>query len=217
MANELTTTTDRADGVRAISRLALNPQAWTTDGALALAGDAPKAALQAAIAELTRPLDPVPSDTELRAEWREALGIRLDKIGAKIMPTMTPSQCTAWRDAMIDALSDLPAMLALTAAKRALRTPINFLSQVDGEIRRLAQVIQNERTVGAYRISALLEACDATTAAADAVEEPVEFTDAEILRMSPEMRSLGLGCGALTQEMIDRALAARDEAHREAA
>lgn len=204
MANDLTTT-DRADGIRSVSRLALNPQAWTTDRALAIAGANPEPALQAALAELRQPLAPVPTEPPLRKEYRDALGVRLTTIGKKIMPTMTPEQCKGWCDAVTDALADLPAMLALTAAKRALRTPLNFLSQVDGEIRRLATVILNERTLAAHRISALLIAL-AAPAPTETVEDAVEFTDDEIRRMSADMRALGLGCGALTQEMIDRAL-----------
>jgi hypothetical protein len=190
----------------------LSPQAWTTEAALALAGSDPEPMLRAALAELRRPLDPVPGDPALRKEFRDALGVRLTTIGKKIMPTMTADQCKDWCSAVTDALTDLPAMLVLTATKRALRTPMNFLSQVDGEIRRLATVIQNERTMGAYRITTMLEVLAAPTPAEVAAEEPVEFTDEEIRRMSPDMRALGLGCGALTQEMIDQAVTSGEQA-----
>lgn len=217
MANELTTTTDQADGARAISRLARNPQAWTIDGALRLAGEDPDAALRAAASELTRPLAPVPADGDLRAEWRQAMALRLTKIGEKIMPTMTAEQCRGWREAVIDALSDLPAMAALTAAKRALRTPLNFLSQVDGEVRRQAALIDSERAIGAWRIQTLIDdrATPALSASAASGEQP-DFSDAEVRGMSGEMRALGLRCGGLTQEQIDRADAAL-EAERQAA
>lgn len=97
-----------------------------------------------------------PVDTAMHAEWRTAISSRLKPLAAKIVPTMSPEQGKVWLDAMTDALSDLPAMIALTAAKRAIHVPMKFLNEVEGVIREFAAEITTVRRDAIWRLERLL-------------------------------------------------------------
>jgi hypothetical protein len=93
---------------------------WTIEAARAAVAAEPGDAIADALAYIGRAFDPIPRDGEQRAAWKAALDDRLCRIAVKIAPLgASVEQGKEWRDVMVDALSDLPAMVALTAAKRA--------------------------------------------------------------------------------------------------
>jgi hypothetical protein len=181
---------------------------------LALAGEQPITALEAAIADLEAAFAPVPAAASPnRDEWRDALASRLNPLAAKIAPTMSAPQGDAWRNAMIDALSDLPAMIGLTAAKRAIHRPMSFINEVEGVIREIATEIADGRKDAIARINRLID--DLLRPPATALPAPDEgepCTADQIRAMSKlhgwsEFKAIGLKIGAFTQGEVDDALA----------
>lgn len=67
-----------------------------------------------------------------------AIGDMLRPIGAKIAPHLSGEQATAWRKAVVMALGDLPAHVVVEVLPLAIHKPMRFLSDVETEIRRLA-------------------------------------------------------------------------------
>lgn len=213
MATDLTTN-DQADGLRgqAWRALSLHPSTTTTL-ATALGTDAPEC-IVAAIAKVEHDLRPVPRDDEGRAGWDAAIDTRLTKLAAKVLPTAKPADTKIWRDAMIDALSDLPAMVSLTAAKRAIHRPFRFIGEIETEVRVIAAQILAERhgALAAFRrhaaeIERALHA-SAPTLPAPSAGEP--FTAEQIRKMTPDIRRMGLNAGFMTQAEVDDALAEID-------
>lgn len=137
MASEITTA-DGADGQRALAQRALSLLPSTTDRlTAALGADAP-ACIEAAAAKLEHDLRPVPVNPEERAAWALAVDDRLRRLAVKVLPTAREADTQEWRSAMADALSDLPAMIALTAAKRALHRPFRFIGEIEAAVREIA-------------------------------------------------------------------------------
>lgn len=158
------------------------PRTWTKTEALKLAGDNPLAALAEAKASIFAGMTDLPN-AENRKEWAAAMASRLDPLAAKIAPTMSVAQGQAWRNAMIDALANLPGMVSITAAKRALHQPMQFISEVEGAIRAAAELIILERKDAIARIQWLitdLETCQRPQLAAPPEAPP---TPAELAAM----------------------------------
>ena len=145
MANELTNTTDRAAGHHDLATKALSLLSSTTDRVLAVLGDDTDAAIHAAIIRTDRELMAVPPAGPDRDAWESAMHERLRRLAVKVNPTASPSQTKPWQDAMAEAFSDLPAMIALTAAKRAIHTPFRFIPEVEVEVRRIAVELLHRR------------------------------------------------------------------------
>lgn len=177
-----------------------------TDVALSQLGDEAEAAIVAGMAKNGAELAPVPADRGLRAQWEAALDERLRKLGAKVLPTAAPDAAAAWREAMVEALSDLPAMIALTAAKKAIHEPFRFVGEVEPAIRKIAEAMIERRHVRAAALQRMREAMHRAANPAPVLPAP-EITAAGIRAMKPEMRSLGLRAGFITQEQVDEALA----------
>lgn len=64
----------------------------------------------------------------------------LRPIGAKIAPHLSGEQATAWRKAIVMALSDLPPDVALLAIRKTMHTPMQFLSEVETKVRESAAI-----------------------------------------------------------------------------
>ncbi len=185
MANDLTTT-DQAPGSQAISRLARQPQAWTMHEAMKLAGDDPVTVIKAGKADLLAAFQPVPDERSAQhAEWRTALESRINPIAAKIAPTMSKDQAAAWRDAMVIALSDLPAMIGLTATKRAIHVPMSFINEVEGVIRGIAAEIADGRREAIARLERLIADIERAANAQSRLEPT-----SSISRLSPRLKPL---------------------------
>lgn len=188
--------------------LALNPRAWTTEAAGELAGRIGPNAVADAIAQIEDRLAPVPRDPEGRASWLAAIDERLRRLAVKVAPGMAPAQTEEWRKVMADALSDLPAMVALTAAKRALHVQMTYMNEIEGAVRAQAAVVIAERRIAVERLRLLAVQMRQTGMRRLEDRRADPLTDGEVAALSPDMRAMGLKCGAITQEQIDAALAA---------
>lgn len=186
---------------------ALNLLFSPTDVALAVLGGEADEAIAAAIAKTDAEMALVPATGESRRQWESALDERLRKLGAKVLPTAAPDAARAWRDAMVEALSDLPAMVALTAAKQAIHKPFRFVGEVEPAIRELAAEMIRRRRVRRDMLERMREALRRAAAPAPALEAPGEISAAGIRAMKPELRSLGLKAGHITEAQIEAALA----------
>lgn len=132
----------------------------------------------------------------------------LRRLAVKVSPGMSPAQTKEWRTVMTRALRDLPGMIALTAAKRALHVPMQFMNQIEDAVRTAAAQVIAERRLAIERLRLL--AVQMRQAHIPRIEDrrADPLTDAEIAAMSPTMRAMGLKTGAITQEQIDAAVAA---------
>lgn len=214
MGNDITT--DRADGLRDLAWKALSLLTSTTDRVVAELGDDAGAAIAAAIAKTEHELRAVPADGDHRSEWVHALDERLRRLAVKVAPTATPAQTVEWRNAMADALSDLPAMIALTAARNAIHRPFRFIGDIEAGVREIAADLLAERQIrlrGLDRMRGEIERAmkAATSLPAPAADAPIS---PELIRaMKPEMRRMGLKAGFITAADVEAAMAD----HREAA
>lgn len=143
---------------------------------------------------------PVTLASKLSLGLREDLSLLLTKAA----PTISKDQSDAWLDIMVTALGDLPGRVAREAAQAALHQPMQFANQIEGAIRTLAAGLIARRRLACERLRQM--AAEARRREVAEEEEVAPMTDEEIRRMKPEMRGLGLACGALTQAQIDRAL-----------
>lgn len=207
------TTADTPSGVAGAHDLAwkaLSLLFSPTDVALAELGTDADAAIDAATAKNAAEMAPVPVDQQQRGGWDRAMDERLRRLAAKVLPTASVEAATAWRDAMVEALSDLPAMIALSAAKKAIHKPFRFVGEVEPAIREIADAMIERRHVRAAALQRMREAIRRAANPAPALPAP-EITLAGIRAMKPEIRSLGLKAGFITQEQVDAALAYDDE------
>ncbi len=178
-----------------------------TDTAIAALGDDASDAIDAAVAKTDAEMTGVPERGERRAAWEAAIDERLRRLAAKVLPTASPDAAKAWRDAMVEALSDLPAMIALTAAKRAIHLPFRFIGEVEPGIREIATSMIDRRSARRAGLERLREALRRAALPQKALPAPGEISDDGIRAMSTEMRQLGLTGGFITQEQVARALA----------
>lgn len=131
------------------------------------------------------------------------LGDDLAMLVTKVAPTMSAEQADAWIKVVVLALSDLPGRVAREAAQAALHRPMRFPSDIEAAVRAEAGNIMNRHVIACSRLRELATEQHRPAPKADEFEP---FEDAEIRRMSPELRRMGLACGALTQADIDRAV-----------
>jgi hypothetical protein len=143
---------------------------------------------------------------------RFSVGLRedLSLLLTKVSPTISQDQSDAWLSIMVTALGDLPGRVAREAAQAALHRPMRFPNEIEEEIRKLASGLMARHHLACSRLRAM--AAEAHRRERAVEEELTPISAADIRRMKPEMRSLGLACGALTQEMIDAALSDLDQA-----
>lgn len=179
MANELTTTTtDLAPGPQTLVSLAKSPSAWTTEGARAVRAAATETDIAGALLRLADELAPVPMDTAARREWGNALDERLRRLAVKIAPGMSAAQGREWREVMVDALSDLPALVALTAAKRAIHRPMQFMNEIEPVVREIAADLERQRREAIARLERMRGEIERAAHPAPALPAPFEPIDA---------------------------------------
>ena len=186
-----------------------------TEVAAASLGADADIAIDAAVAKNAGEMAPVPAAPQQRKAWESAMDERLRRLAAKVLPTASVEAATAWRESMVEALSDLPAMIALTAVKKAIHKPFRYVGDVETAIREIADAMIERRHV---RAAALQRMRDAIKRAANPVPAlpPMEITAAGIRAMTPEIRALGLRAGFITQAEIDAALGYDDDQAAEA-
>lgn len=205
MANHLITA-DRADQSRAVAAFASGSN-WTLSEAMALAEGLELFPLLARYERGLAPLKeaepgPLTLASKLSVGLREDLSLLLTKVS----PGISQDQADAWLSVMVTALGDLPGRVAREAAQAALHQPMQFANQIEGVIRTLAAGLMARHRLACERLRQM--AAEARRREVAEEEEVAPMSDDEIRRMKPEIRSLGLACGALTQDQVDRALAA---------
>lgn len=188
----------------------MNQLRSTTDGFAAALGKDAISAIDAAQAKLTSEMAPVP-DGEAGANWTLAIDERLRRLAVKVAPHLPDDRCRDWRQAMVEALSDLPAMISLTATKRARHLPFRYMGDIETGVREIASGMIEDRRRQFARLEQIREGILRASTPPPSLPAPGEipFTIAEIRAMSREVRSMGLKCGALTEYEI----AAADAAH----
>ena len=182
----------------------------TTEALIERLGAQAAECIDAAIGKIEHELRPVPVDKSGDDAWRAAIDERLRRLAVKVLPTARAADTQEWRSAMVDALSDLPAMVSLTAAKRAIHRPFRFIGDIETEVRQIADGLMLER---AGRLAALRRHRDeiaramAATGALPAPPAEREITAIEIRALTPALRSLGIAVGAITEDQVAAALA----------
>ncbi|KQM65800.1 hypothetical protein ASE75_06100 [Sphingomonas sp. Leaf17] len=165
--------------------------------------------IAAAIAKTMHDLRPVPADPVGRDAWSKAIDLRLIRLAVKVLPTASESQTQLWRDALVEALSDLPAMISLTAAKRAIHRPFRFIGEIETAVREISAEMQAERHQRLTLLRRMQTEVERAlrpppTLPAPAADAPL--TGAQIRAMSSDLRRMGLTAGFITQDEIDAAL-----------
>lgn len=172
--------------------MAASPSAWTIEAAMALAAEEPAATTLAARRRIEDQLAPPPAQGPQRKEWEAALDERLRRLAVKIAPGMSVAQGSEWRTVMVEALSDLPAMVSLTAAKRAIHRPMQFLNEIEGVVRGIAADMIERRSLALKRLDALR--AEIERAREPALPPPVQepWTEARIAEANAVFRQLGI-------------------------
>ena len=195
MGNEVVSTAaSPADGPRDLAWLARNPSHWRVEGALEAAGGRDPATIGQALSKIETALAPVPVDPVMRGEWKSAMDERLRQLAIKVSPGMSVAQADPWRDVMAEALSDLPALVALTAAKRALHRPMKFMNEIEGVVREIAAEIEGERREAKWRLERLRADMEriASPPVALPAPEAVPMTAADIDEANALFQRLGI-------------------------
>ncbi|WP_088367531.1 hypothetical protein [Sphingomonas dokdonensis] len=139
----------------------------------------------------------------------------------KIAPTIAVEQADAWNKVMVTALSDLPGRVAREAAQAALHTPMRFLNEVEGVIREKAVPIGYRHSMALRRLreleAAIRRALEPDQPALAAPNPEPELTVEQIRALTPELRSIGVKIGAITQDQVAHAIRSNYVPHEEAA
>lgn len=130
---------------RALTRMVLQ-DGWTATAA------ADPAEVEQAIAEIEATLPLAQTDRKLNGPETNAIADALRPIGAKLAPSMSHEQAVAWRCAVVLALSDLPARIALYGVRKAIHRPMQFLNEVDGVAREYANEALDRQRNALHRL-----------------------------------------------------------------
>lgn len=138
-----------------------------------------------------------------RQDDQQALARLIRSIGLRIRPDFTEDQAQMWITAMVEALDDQPARIAMLAAKEAQRHPLQFPGEVLKIILEKAEPHRIAYSRAIRNLESLLKSIDnpplieATTEAKDLASQ---ISNAEIQDMPSQMRQLGLAAGFLIEE-----------------
>ena len=174
---------------RALSRIVL------ADGWKPGAAEVDRMALVAAIEELSSPVTLADEDPGLSGNLAEAIENNLRPIGAKVSPTISDAQALAWRKAMVLALSDLPARIALYATGKAIHRPFKYLNEVEVVVREIATDAAERQQTARWRLKLWLEQVDRALMPQPQLAAPEEEplgTQAEVDDLNATMRTCGL-------------------------
>lgn len=172
---------------RALSRIVLTP-GWK------VALDADRGSLVAAIESMTNPVTLAEEEPGLKGGLSTAIEDNLRPIGAKVAPTISDAQAEAWRKAMMLALSDLPARIALYATGKAVHRPYNFLNEIEFAVREIAAEASARQRVALARLQKWLREIDRAMIPQPQLAAPEEEsgTQTEVDELNTTMRSCGL-------------------------
>jgi hypothetical protein len=185
---------DPADGQLALAWKALSLLSSKTDHVIAELGDNAPAAIAAALAKTEHELRPVPDDGEGRAQWNAAMDERLRRLAVKVSPTASPTQTVEWRTMMVEALSDLPALVALTAAKKAIHRPFRYIGDIETAVREIAGELLAERETRRRGLERMRAENERARRPAPSLPAPVErdLSAEEIERTNAYLRRIGV-------------------------
>lgn len=149
-------------------------------------------------------------DPRHHAEAVNRLDEALRPIGAKIAPTIGDEQARAWRAAMVLALSDLPARVAIGGAKDALHQPMRYLNEVEGQIRERAEQHAIRLRLALGKLRAFEREVSVRKLAPPPGYEGGQtpsLTREELRKVPLDILKLGLKNGHISQEDFDHATA----------
>lgn len=122
-----------------------------------------------------------------------ALDIALRPIGAKLAPTMSPAQASAWRDAVMMSMMRWPAMVAIKAAKAAVMHPFPYgIGDVDAKLHELAAPIESRQRLALVRLRMMRDEIERAMNPQPKLEEaPHVWTVEEIEEANAAFRKVG--------------------------
>jgi hypothetical protein len=196
-----------------IARLALTASAYDWDPHKAIAalptgsGHAVRDARDR-YAQALRPLEA--TEPDLKGSLARTVRDAFAPIGAKMRPDMSLEQAGVWTAAMVVAFSDLPNWIVVEAMKEAVHKTFEFPSDMEAEVRRIAEAKFLKHRIALARLEQCLEAMRGALNPAprleDRTEEPMVLDEARKLVFdSPAdvrrtVLEMGRGCGAIRPE-----------------
>lgn len=130
-------------------------------------------------------------------------------IGAKMRPDMSVDQGAHWATAIVLALSDLPAWIAVQALREAVHIPFDFPTEMETQVREIANRIHDKHLRALRRLrslqDAILRATNAQPLIEDAIKPEEPMTLEEVRKMyrgalGKELVRMGLTAGAIREE-----------------
>lgn len=165
--------------------------------------DAPPdlAALAQAIKELEETLPLNRQEPALDGPLARIIEDSLRPIGAKIDPRISAEQATAWRKAMLLALSDLPGTITLKATRKAIHRPMQFLNEAETIIRELAAEAMEQQRTALWRLKRWQADIERAANPQPAIEAPPSkpVTQEEVDETNAFLR----GCGVTTRFRLE--------------
>ena len=139
----------------------------------------------------------------------------LGPIGAKLAPSMTADQASAWADAVADSLSKWPPRVALAAIKAGIKEPYEFgIKSVDAKLHKLAAEIHDKHRAAIFRLRMMRDeirrAGDATKRLEHKSDppEPIKIDEVIAVFRAPGGESfvrMGLASGYLDHDIVEAA------------
>ena len=133
---------------------------------------------------------------------QQSLAKIIRSIGLRIRPDFSEDQARMWIAAMVEALEDQPARIAMLAAKDAQRHPIQFPGEVLKIILEKAEphLLTYRRAIS--NLEKLLKTIDhppMIEASPEAKAAAAQISDDELQLMAQPLRQLGLNAGFLVE------------------
>jgi hypothetical protein len=152
-------------------------------------------AVTTALAELAQPpRSLLVADPDLKGEQSQKLRKWLKPIGMKSWPTLSGAAKSEWLDAMVLALSDLPAGYVIAAAQEAVHRPYRFPSEPEVVIREIVAREIEKRTLAVHRLRMLLAEIKRASAPAQPQLEalPKRWTLPEVQEANARFKKIGV-------------------------
>lgn len=152
----------------------------------------------------------------------QELSRMIGMIGARVRPDFDKRQAENWTAAMVDALDNLPARIAIAAVREARYEPIEFPGQVLGIIQQKAESHLIAYRLRIRRLKDLLKLIDhppLITATDQAKNEAELLSEDELQDMPTHLRDLGIAAGFIVEDEdgnIRWATEAEQDAHQAA-
>lgn len=170
-----------------LARIVLAPGFRFTDQPPSLAE------LDQAIVELENMLPLSRQEPGLIGPVSSAFETALRPIGAALDPKMSPEQARAWRKAMLVKFSDLPGVIAVKAATKAVHSSFEFFNQVDGAIRALANEALKQQETAVWKLKKWREETERALNPPPALPPPPEepMTEEDVAELNAIFRRIG--------------------------